>query len=110
MDGPYDRKGMLNSFYFKFFIALAVCDFFTCLGIITNKGFPSFGDTNLSAFGSTISWVMIPTTNGGITWTGGMFITVLLSCELYTEVCLQKKISRKKEYQVRHAVEGLDTI
>ena len=81
---------------FNFLIGLAIIDSFTCLGMITLRGFPSFGDNDVSAFGSTISWVMIPITSGGITWTGGMFITVIFSCELYIVVCHHKIISRNE--------------
>ena len=76
--------------------------------MIAMRGFPSFGNKDVSAFGFTISWVMIPIS--GITWTGGMFITVLLSCELYLAVCRQKKISIKMEYQALGVIGVLATI
>ena len=91
-----------------YLIGLALCDSFTCLGMITMRGFPSFGDNDVSAFGFTISWVMIPITS--IIWTGGMFITDLLSCELYLIVCHQKKISSKMEYQAMGVIGVLSTI
>ena len=91
-----------------YLIGLALCDSFTCLGMITMRGFPSFGDNDVSAFGFTISWVMIPITS--IIWTGGMFITDLLSCELYLIVCHQKKISSKMEYQAMGVIGVLSTV
>ena len=61
------------------------------------KGFPLFGNKDVSAFGLAISGVLIPV--GYIMWTCGMFITVLLSCELYSVICHQKLLSRKKVFQ-----------
>ena len=78
-----------------------MCDSFTCLAMLTMRGFPTFG-TDVSAFGLTISWVMIPITH--IMWTCGMFITVLLSCELYSAVCRQQIFSTKRAFQAMGVV------
>ena len=61
------------------------------------KGFPLFGNKDVSAFGLAISGVLIPV--GYIMWTCGMFITVFLSYELYSVICHQKLLSRKKVFQ-----------
>ena len=74
-----------------------MCDTFTCLSYLTMQGFPLFGNKDVSAFGLAISGVLIPM--GYIMWTCGMFITVLLSFELYSVVCHQKILSRKKIFQ-----------
>ena len=74
-----------------------MCDTFTCLSYLTMTGFPLFGNKDVSAFGLAISGVLIPM--GYIMWTCGMFITVLLSFELYSVVCHQKILSRKKVFQ-----------
>ena len=79
-----------------------MCDSFTCLlAMLTMRGFPTFG-TDVSAFGLTISYVMIPITY--IMWTCGMFITVLLSCELYSVVCRQQIFSTKRAFQAMGVV------
>ena len=78
-----------------------MCDSFTCLAMLTMRGFPTFG-RDVSAFGLTISCVMIPITY--IMWTCGMFITVLLSCELYSVVCRQQMFSMKKVFQAMGVV------
>ena len=66
------------------------------------RGFPSFGNKNVTNFGFTISWVMIPLSY--LTWTGSMYITVLLSYELYSVICRQKIVTKKRTYQIMGVV------
>ena len=79
-----------------------MCDSFTCLAIIPMRGFPSFGNKDVTNFGFTISSVMIPLSY--VTWTGSMYITVLLSYELYSVICRQKIVTNKRTYQVMGVV------
>ena len=73
-------------------IGLAVCDSLVCL-LQLIKGLTEFG----LPIGLTVSYVLFPLAYN--VWTCGMYTTVLLSFKLYSVVCLQKMISRKRVFQ-----------
>ena len=75
-----------------------MCDSITCLATITMRGFPSFGNKDVDAFGFTVSWVLGPLSY--ITWTGSIYLTVFLSFKLYSVICREKLITNKRTYQV----------
>ena len=75
-----------------------MCDSFTCFAIIPMRAFPSFGNEDVTNFGFTISWVMIPLSY--LTWTGSMYLTVLLSYQLYSGICREKIVRNKRTYQI----------
>ena len=81
-----------------FFIGLALCDSINCLASIILRGFPSFGNKDVDAFGFTVSWVMGPLSY--ITWTCSIFLTVFLSFKLYSVICREKLVTNKRTYQV----------
>ena len=62
----------------------------------------------MSAFGFTISYVTIPMAY--IVWYCGMYTTVFLSYQLYSLVCHQKIISRKRAFQVMGVISILSIL
>ena len=73
-----------------------MCDSLVCL-LQMIKGLTEFDDKDGSAFGLTISYVLFPMAY--IVWSCGMYTTVLLSFKLYSVVCRQKMVSRKRVFQ-----------
>ena len=73
-----------------------MCDSLVCL-LQMIKGLTEFDYKDGSAFGLTISYVLFPMAY--IVWSCGMYTTVLLSFKLYSVVCRQKMVSRKRVFQ-----------
>ena len=82
-----------------------MCDSITCLATITMRGFPSFCNKDVDAFGFTVSWVLGPLSY--ITWTGSIYLTVFLSFKLYSVICREKLVTNKRTYQVEGAIKGV---
>ena len=77
-------------------IGLAVCDSLVCL-LQLIKGLTEFDNKDASGFGFTISYALFPMAY--IVFSCGMYTTVLLSFKLYSVVCREKMISRKRVFQ-----------
>ena len=82
-----------------------MCDSLVCLLQLT-KGLMEIVDA--SAFGLTMSYFLFPFAY--IVWNCGMYTTVLLSFKLYSFVCSQKMISRKRVFQAMGVISILSIL
>ena len=69
---------------------LAVSDTLSCLAILAINGLPTFGNEAFFELGYILSPVTIPV--AFISWTGSIYMTLLLSYELYLAVCHEKRL------------------
>jgi len=98
------RSGKKSSFNLTL-IGLAVCDSLVCLLQLT-KGLMEIVEE--SAFGLSMSYFLFPFAY--IVWNCGMYTTVLLSFKLYSFVCRQKMISRKRVFQAMGVISILSIL
>ena len=84
-----------------------MCDSLLCL-LQLIKGLTEFDNKDGSAFGLTISYVLFPMAY--IVWTCEMYTTVLLSFKLYSVVCREKMISRKRLFQAMGVISILSIL
>ena len=68
-------------------------DTLSCLSILAINGLPTFGNEAFFELGYILSPVTIPV--AFVSWTGSIYMTLLLSYELYLAVCHEKKITYK---------------
>ena len=82
-----------------------MCDSLVCLLQLT-KGLMEIVEE--SAFGLSMSYFLFPFAY--IVWNCGMYTTVLLSFKLYSFVCRQKMISRKRVFQAMGVISILSIL